>query len=406
MTIHPALVSPPDFDEDPYSPEVLRNPEGFYQRLREAGPVVRLTRYDAYAVGRQAQAKEVLTDYSRFTTTGGVGLADARKPGDARPLSELLEVDPPQHTSTRSTVQRILSPVVIKTWRNDFQAAADRLVQGLRGREVEAMEELAEAFVFEVFPKALGIRFEPEAIRAIGLMMFNQSGPKNDLWHAAVAGGTPYLEWLGDTCRRENVAPGSVSEQLFIAEDEGRLRQGVAANMVRAFVRGGTDSTIAGIGALLKHLSLQPETWKNLQADPGKLRIALDEAIRLESPFHVTFRTTLGATELAGCALEPDTKIGVFLGSAGRDPAAWSSPDVFDLDRRVGGNHISFGAADHNCIGQMLARLESESLMTALLRHCDTLEPAGAPTYRTINQMRMIEALPLRLGQGLVSAKD
>lgn len=398
MDAQTGLRIPPEIDIDPYADDVLRSPDRFYEILREAGPVVRLSRYGAYAVGRHSEAKEVLTDYTRFTTTGGVGLADARKPGDARALSELLEVDPPNHGPIRSTVQRILSPVVIKTWRADFEAAADRRVRALCGRDVEAMSELAEAFVFEVFPKALGIRFEPEAIRAIGLMMFNQSGPKNALWHAAVAGGTPYLEWLTDTCRRENVVPGTVSEQLFIAEEEGRLRQGVAANIVRAFVRGGTDSTIAGIGALLKHLSEQPDVWRRLREEPAKLKIALDEAIRLESPFHVTFRTTLEPTELAGYALDGDTKIGVFLGAAGRDPRAWDNPDAFDIDRRVAGSHVSFGAADHNCIGQMLARLESETLMSALLRHCETIAPAGPVAYRTINQMRMIETLPLRLG--------
>lgn len=397
MNALPDLKTPPELDVDPYAEAVLRSPDRFYEQLREAGPVVRLSRYGVYAVGRQAESKTVLSDHGRFTTTGGVGLADARKAGDARPLSELLEVDPPEHTATRSTVQRILSPVVIKTWRAGFEAAAERLVLSLKGREVEAMSDLAEAFVFEVFPKALGIRFEPEAIRAIGLMMFNQSGPRNALWHEAMAAGTPYLEWLADTCRRDNVAPGTVSEALFIAEDEGRLKPGVAANIVRAFVRGGTDSTIAGIGALIKNLSMRPDAWRRLREDPARLRIALDEAIRLESPFHVTFRTTLGAAELAGYALDADTKIAVFLGAAGRDPRAWSEPDVFDLDRRVAGSHISFGAADHNCIGQMLARLESESLMGALLRHCETLEPAGPVVYRTINQMRMIDTLPVKL---------
>ncbi|WP_295244211.1 cytochrome P450 [uncultured Brevundimonas sp.] len=398
MTTRPELAAPPILDMDPYAEDVLLQPDAFFEQLRERAPVVRLTRYGVYAVGRQAECKEVLTDYSRFTTTGGVGLADARKPGDARPLSDLLEVDPPDHTSTRSTVQRLLSPLVIKGWRSEFDTAADKLVLSVKGRDIEAMEDLAEAFVYEVFPKALGIRFEPEAIRAIGLMMFNQSGPKNALYHAAMAGGAPYLDWLQDTCRRENVVPGSVSEQLFIAEDEDRLRPGIAANIVRAFVRGGTDSTIAGLGALIRSLSLQPESWRKLKAEPSKLRLALDEAIRLESPFHVTYRTTLGPTELAGYALEADTKIAVFPGSANRDPRVWSEPHVFDLDRRVAGKHLAFGTADHNCIGQMLARLESECLVGSMLRHCETLQPTSTATYRTINQMRMIDTLPIRLG--------
>lgn len=393
-----ATLEPPELDIDPYSDAVLLDPYSFFETLRETGPVVRLTRYGVYAVGQHDICKEVLTDFRRFTTTGGVGLADARKPGeDARPLSELLEVDPPLHSGTRSPLQRILSPTVVKGWREIFDREADRLVQEVKGREVDAMRDLAEAFIFSVFPQALGIRFEPAAIRAIGLMMFNQSGPKNALYRAAMDGGLPYLQWLAETCRRENVVPGSVSEALFIAEDEGLLRPGVATNMVRAFVRGGTDSTIAGIGSLINQISADRKVWDRLKLEPEKRKLAFDEAIRIESPFHVTFRTTIEATELAGFQLDADTKIGVFPGAANHDPAVWAQPDCFDLDRKVAGRHLAFGTADHNCIGQMLARAEAEALLGALLRHVDHIEQVSEPVYARINQMRMIETLRLRL---------
>ena len=40
---------------------------------------------------------------------------------------------------------------------------------------------------------------------------------------------------------------------------------------------------------------------------------------------------------LGGFALEADTKIGVFLGAAGRDPRQWPDADRYDLQRRPAG---------------------------------------------------------------------
>ena len=59
------------------------------------------------------------------------------------------------------------------------------------------------------------------------------------------------------------------------------------------------------------------------------------------------------------------SKVLLFLASANRDPRRWDEPEPFDVNRRAAG-HVAFGAGIHLCVGQMLARLETEMLMTAL----------------------------------------
>jgi 4-methoxybenzoate monooxygenase (O-demethylating) len=95
--------------------------------------------------------------------------------------------------------------------------------------------------------------------------------------------------------------------------------------------------------------------------------------------------------------LAPETKVGVFLGAAGRDPRQWPDAQRYDLRRKPTGIHLSFGTGMHACIGQMIARLEAECILRALLRRLASLEPAGVARFRPINQLRTLDTLPLAL---------
>ena len=86
----------------------------------------------------------------------------------------------------------------------------------------------------------------------------------------------------------------------------------------------------------------------------------------------------------------------MFLGAANRDPRRWGDPDGFDLCRDPSG-HVGFGMGLHQCVGQHVARLEAEALLTALAARVERIEPAGAPTRHHNNTMRAFASQPLRL---------
>ena len=58
---------------------------------------------------------------------------------------------------------------------------------------------------------------------------------------------------------------------------------------------------------------------------------------------------------------------------------------------------MAFGTGIHGCVGQPLARLEGEAVLTALARKVKTLELGGAPVRRYNNFLRAFASLPLRL---------
>jgi hypothetical protein len=392
-------IEPPLLDLDPYSMEVLSNPLPFYREVLAAGPVVRIVKYGIYGVGRYEELREVVTDYTRFTAESGVGITDARQPGfDGRPPSALVEVDPPQHTDTRRVANKIMSPLIIRKWRALFEEKAKEAVDRILDmREFDGIRDLVEAVVFGGFPVAMGIRFDADAIRAIGYMSFNQTGPKNELYYKGLAAGEPYMDWFMAACQADSVSPDSIADQFFKAEEAGELPAGIASNITRSLVRGGMDTTISGISTTVSQLAQNPDQWTILKENPARIRFAFDEGLRFEAPNHLVYRSTACDTELGGCFLKANTKIATFPGAANRDPRKWENPDTFDVMRNTANIHMSFGAETHNCIGQNVARLEAECILNELVARVATIELAGEPEYLIHNQLRTLGKLPLRV---------
>ena len=75
---------------DPFSRAFLSDPYPFHEQLREAGPIVRLTHYNVWAVARYEQVVGVLNDWQTFCSGGGVGLQNFHKEPNWRPPSLLL----------------------------------------------------------------------------------------------------------------------------------------------------------------------------------------------------------------------------------------------------------------------------------------------------------------------------
>ena len=82
--------------------------------------------------------------------------------------------------------------------------------------------------------------------------------------------------------------------------------------------------------------------------------------------------------------------------AANRDPRRWDEAERFDVNRRAAG-HVAFGAGIHLCVGQMLARLETEMIMTALAARVERIDILGEPRRKLSNSLRQFANLPVEL---------
>lgn len=394
-TLAGKVVSLPD---DPYAVENIVDPYPLHEKLREAGPVVWLEKCGVYALARYEPVYEVLADFETFCSSGGLGPQDIRKQDGWRPPS-ILESDPPTHTAMRRGLSGVISPRAMRGLREQFAGPAVEIVESVVARgEFDAVTDLAEPFPLRVFPDAVGLRPEGrENLMPYGSMAFNAFGPKNDIWAAAFDGGEAVADWIMDSCRRENLAPGGLGEQIWEVADTGTISDEQAILLVRALLSAGVDTTIFGIGNTLLNLARNPEQWEKLRAAPHLAKFAVDEALRVESPFQMFHRTTTVDTTIEGVDIPADSKILLFMGAANRDPRKWGeNADAFDLERSASG-HVAFGMGLHQCVGQPIARLEIELVLRELAARVERIELAGDPEPWLHNVLRGWSSIPVRV---------
>ncbi len=389
----------PVSDVDPFSVEFFENPHRIHEVLRETGPVVWLSTWNCWAVARFAEVYAVLNDWETFCSSRGVGLSDFAKEKPWRPPSLVLETDPPEHDRARAVLNKVLSPAVVRSLKNHFAAKADALAAELVSRgSFDAVSDLAEAFPLSVFPQAVGLKEEGrEHLLAYAGLAFNAFGPPNELRQKALETAGPHIAWVTDQCRRENLEAGGFGAQIHEAAENGEgITPDEALLLVRSLLTAGLDTTVNGIGAAVYCLARFPGEFAKLRAEPGLARQAFEEAIRFESPVQTFFRTTTRAVDIGGIEIGKGEKVLMFLGAANRDPRHWPDPDRYDITRRAAG-HVGFGWGVHNCVGQMLARMEGEVMVAALAKHAAALEIAGPVVRRYNNTLRGLENLPLRV---------
>ena len=382
----------PVSEVDPFCREFFEDPFSAHHELREAGAAVRLSRYDVWAVARYAEVHAILNDWQTFCSSRGAGLTDFAKEKPWRPKSLVLETDPPLHDRTR----RVLSASVMTRLRERFAQEADGLIDELvERRSFDAIADLAEAYPLTVFPDAMGMpRENRQFLLPYGNMVFNSFGPRNEFFEAAVADAEPVLAWLQRQMQRDAFAPDGFGAAIHAASDTGELTPEEAPIVARSLLTAGVDTTVSGVGAAVYCLARYPEQFARLRADPSLARAAFEEAVRYETPVQTFFRTTTRPVKIDGTAVDEGEKVLMFLGAANRDPRHWECPDDYDITRRVVG-HVGFGSGIHQCVGQLLARLEGECVLSALARKAGSLEIIGPISRRYNNTLRALASLPV-----------
>jgi 4-methoxybenzoate monooxygenase (O-demethylating) len=383
---------------DPYSNEVMSNPYPHYEEMRKAGPLVWLEKYGVCAIGNYSTCVRVLTDHDSFCSSAGVGLTNFHTETPWRKPSIILEVDPPEHSRTRRVFSRILSPKSLNKLRDRFEQEAQAMVRKLVERgECDGVHDLAEAYPLKVFADAVGLPPDGrEHLLPYGDMVFNAFGPQNQRFKDCFAKLGPSIAWINEVCQRKNLSPNSFGAELYAAADAGEITEEEAGMLVRTMLSAGLDTTIFTIGNALACFSQNPDQWTIVRDNPALARQSIEEVLRYDSTFHSFYRTTTRPVVLEGVSLDKDQKVLVFVASANRDASHWPGADTFDVQRKLGAN-LAFGTGIHGCAGQMIARMEAEIVLRALVSQVERIELIGEPELHFNNTVRGYSSLPLRL---------
>lgn len=396
---HKAIDVPagvPVWDVDPYDPAVLTDPLDYYVELRSKGPFAFIPGYSVLACGRYEETREVFSDWERFVSSRGVGHQDFRLGEPWRPPSIVLEVDPPYHTKTRAVIERALSPRAVRGLREAFRIDAEKLVDELLGKGTfEAVEELAETYSTTVFPRAVGLQgSDRRRLVDYGDMAFNAIGPDNELRRNAMAKGPNVVPWIMEQCQRERLNPDGFGAAIYAASDTEEITAEEAGLLVRSLLSAGVDTTVTAIGNALWCLATNPDQFQRLRDGPSLATWTFEETLRYTSPIHTFLRTANLDTEVSGVKIEEGTKILCVLASANLYEDHWPQADRFDIDRRPS-DHLALGVGVHGCVGQNVARAETDAILTAIANKVRSIDFAGEPVWRPNNSVHTLDRLPL-----------
>jgi cytochrome P450 len=149
------------------------------------------------------------------------------------------------------------------------------------------------------------------------------------------------------------------------------------------------------IGGICKHLSEDKELQNQLRTQPELIPAAIEEFVRLYSPYRGFSRTTSKDVELHGETIHPGNPVTMTYAAANRDPSVFPEPDKFILNRPNITSHLGFGRGRHQCLGKPLAKLAMQTALRVLLESTKDFEIDGELEYARMPEIGIISC-PLR----------
>ncbi|HEU4627136.1 MAG TPA: cytochrome P450 [Steroidobacteraceae bacterium] len=363
--------------DDLFNAAAVRNARAVDDALREAAPVVKLARENITMLARYEHVAKGLQDWKTFSSTS----RPWHDPNSVRP-EILLTDDPPRHTQVRAVIANALSPRALSKMSEAFRTDADALVRRVKeksGTVIDAVAEITQPFVYKVLPDLLGVAVEGrEHMYAFGHMVWATMGPMNELFHEAMKDTGPVIEWATKCCNRENLAPNSLGMQMFEAADRGEITQDEAKLLVGILLSAAADTTVMTMATAIRAFCLFPDQYQLVRKDRSLVRAAFEESLRWDSPSRMAGRITMRDVEIEGVVIPKGERCGLMFAAANRDPRRWQDPDRFDVLRDNRG-HVGWGYGVHSCVGRVLAGLEADALLGAVVEHIERFEPAGEP---------------------------
>jgi cytochrome P450 len=401
----------------PSDPAFVADPYPAYARLRQAGRVLYDPDSDHWLVPHHGDVNALLRDRrfgrSYLHVASHAEMGRPEEPAYLAPFWRLirngmLDREPPDHTRLRRLVAKAFTPRMVERLRGRVQERVDALVDGLAaGGGGDLVAELAEPLSVAVISDLLGV---PEADRPLlrpwsaqicGMYEVNPTEEAGRVASRAATEFSGYLRGLSRS-RRARPADDLITALTQVVDGGTKLTEDELIGTVVLLLNAGHEATVNFTGIGWWQLFRHPGQLARLRREPGLLPRAIDELLRYDTPLQLFERWVLEDVEICGVAVPKGAELGLVFGSANRDPAVFSEPDRLDLAREEAGQHLSFGAGIHYCLGAPLGRLELELSFATLLRRLPTMAPAAEPAWKPTYILRGLEALHVTTAGGSV----
>lgn len=402
------MKTPPIYGGDIYDPDLyVDGPiHQIFEELRRSDPVhwQDMPGEPGYwAVLKHADVAHVARHPDLFSAEReGVILENPPPAQLERSRNMLLMMDPPRHTAYRKPLADSFKAKVIAGLEDRVRAICKEVMaEAADKKDVEFCHEVAGMLPSQVVGELVGIPKEDwPQIRTWAEQATSSQDPD-------LAGAESYTEEgmvemamyaIAFAQKRRSEPPREDLASLILAGNfgDGPMSEIEFGSFFVQLVVAGNDTTktmlSSGLLAFLQH----PDQMAELRVDRTLLPGAVEEVLRWANPLHYFRRTATADTQIRGVPIREGDKVAMWYTSANRDEDVFADPHRFDVRRRPN-PHLSFGIAQHFCLGVHLARLEGRIFFEELLEAFPVIELAGEPRRIRSNLNNGLKRLPIRL---------
>ncbi|HET7810251.1 MAG TPA: cytochrome P450 [Steroidobacteraceae bacterium] len=387
---------------DEYDPTAEETFEGTYAQfaeLRARCPVAHSSAFEGFwAVTRYQDVLDILMQPELYITSVRNVVPGSSATGRRPPL----HLDPPDHTPYRRAIDRALGAARVAGIEGTTRRVARELMQALVARgEADFVEHFSSPLPAAVFGEWLGLTDAQTQVlwrTAKAYVKAWESFDRNSVAVAAAQLAGMAAEVIAERRRAPRDPETDPTSSLIAARDDAGqpFPEALLAGCVRQVLVVGLVAPPILLGSIAVHLSRDVALQQLLRADPTLIPDAVEEFLRLYTPYRGFARSAREEVELHGRRIRPGEPIALVYASANRDESVFSEADQFRLRRPNIRQHLAFGRGPHMCAGIALARQELRIALEELLRQtrhfevCGELKMSGMPEVGPIS-------VPLRL---------
>ncbi|MEU3236793.1 cytochrome P450 [Streptomyces anthocyanicus] len=307
-------------------------------------------------------------------------------------------LDPPDHTRLRRSVAAAFTARGVERVRERSRGMLDELVDAMlrAGPPADLTEAVLSPFPIAVICELMGVPATDRHSMHTWTQLILSSSHGAEVSERAKNEMNAYFSDLIGL--RSDSAGEDVTSLLGAAVGRDEITLSGAVGLAVLLQIGG-EAVTNNSGQMFHLLLSRPELAERLRSEPEIRPRAIDELLRWIPHRNAVglSRIALEDVEIKGVRIRAGDAVYVSYLAANRDPEVFPDPDRIDFERSPN-PHVSFGFGPHYCPGGMLARLESELLVDAVLDRVPGLKLAVAPEDVPFKKGALIrgpEALPV-----------
>ncbi|MGO1053287.1 cytochrome P450 [Crossiella sp. CA198] len=331
-----------------------------------------------WEVFTHAEIVQVLGDNQNFSANTLKLLAGEEAAAEFND-GNLLQTDAPAHRQLKRLISHAFTPKTVADLEPRIAQLAHRMLDEVEGRDgFEWVAELAYPLPVTIIADLLGVPSGDKEMfrswvdeRFSGDMQLSLNPEDAEAQQAIGQRQYELTRQLGaymteHAAERRRKPRADLLTELVQAEVDGeRLSDRQVSTFGCLLLLAGHITTTMMLGNTVLLLDANPEQGARVRADRSLIPLAIEEAVRMLSPFATGYRVTTADVQVGAETIPAGQMVRMWTAAANRDPRVFTDPHGFDAGRDPN-PHLAWGRGMHFCLGAPLARLEGRVVLDIL----------------------------------------